>query len=1117
MDLDSEDSAKQNHNDDSDRLNVRKQGHDRLPSVVIDSPDEESDSDQDEQPLEMPTRHSAPPESEPRGEEDYFERRLRSDIRPVDEIAPHVRQRFGHHLHRHNSISDNIGLESRSRSSSASQHLDPLSHSRPVLPDGHESLATIPIYKGSYAKSSTTSLRDLEKTASGSETGSIPARPPMAHTYSQAKIHQILSEGTELRETYGLRELRDGFFDAIFVPTTKIESFVRAVAESGELPHQSKYAQEQAKRPLLSRFKFTVMLALHQVLVTRNGLVLLRAFLGYFIAYILCLIGPVRDWLGRYAFMAPYAAIIHHSGRTVGSQIEVTIQGIVGMVIGLAWGSLALYVSTSTSPSREGYGGLLACSLVLALLVGSYARARFIRLYHICNSFFMGVVILQTADVSPEVSWRKTWNVGFPFLFGLLAALLACILVFPDVGHGEIFDSLELSLAKCKFALRASTDRSDSVHRDAQHEILVQSLNLSASFRERCNEFVLSTVGTKQLLGVRNALQILTARISYIPSPSSLFVSASNVRDKSSVSKLRAILSPVSDLLEQMTQTLDACREASVYLKTGKLTTALEDASASSVKQMVQQSEEQLHRAMIEMEKAYDSVALEDDNALDTQDNHEALSMMLYVFYIVEAAKLLERVCQEYCKIVQKRTWRLSYPIYPLSRALERTTARITHDRGGESAQYYIQAKEDVEKAFEQIYKHKPSPHPDRNRKVEDPRGFRYGLWKFLHGMQKYEARFTLKATITITIVSIPAYLDPTYSWYDRYDVWFSMIVTYLSMHPRVGGNVRDLITRSVFSIMGSLWGAIAYRTRYGDAYVRGLFCALFMIPCMYRYLFTRHPRSGLIGATAFTFVSLTIHGGENIPISALIRYASIQIGIVIAVGISWILWPFVARHEVRKSVSTLISHISQSYQLLTERYLYKDTNDEITETTLSLSAIRDARLGQSIYACRQLTGMTDHEPSLRGTFEKAPYDALLDSCEWIYRTIGSARTSSIHFSVYDADRDEEATRELMSLRRDAVTSVIFHLYILSNALRSKRRVPALLPSALTARKLLFESVAHLAIGPAPVSRADPIAARNRMWHIVHETAFSRAFTDIASELEKMTALCKYILGEEGD
>lgn len=163
----------------------------------------------------------------------------------------------------------------------------------------------------------------------------------------------------------------------------------------------------------------------------------------------------------------------------------------------------------------------------------------------------------------------------------------------------------------------------------------------------------------------------------------------------------------------------------------------------------------------------------------------------------------------------------------------------------------------------------------------------------------------------------------------------------------------------------------------------------------------------------SFTLVSLSMysikndkHDGRHVTIvkEAWIRGVSIIVGVSASIFINWIFWPFVARHEVRKAMSTVLLHLSQSYQTVTDRYLYKYEGDEPTNLTLSLSEIREARLRAGLFAYEDLIRMTRHEPSLRGTFNDMPYRVMLKSCQTILQKISQARISSIYFSVYEHD-----------------------------------------------------------------------------------------------------------------
>ena len=127
------------------------------------------------------------------------------------------------------------------------------------------------------------------------------------------------------------------------------------------------------------------------------------------------------------------------------------------------------------------------------------------------------------------------------------------------------------------------------------------------------------------------------------------------------------------------------------------------------------------------------------------------------------------------------------------------------------------------------------------------------------------------------------------------------------------------------------------------------------------------------------------------------------------------------------------------------------------------------------------------------------------------------------------------------------MASVIFCFYILAGAFRSKNKIPSHLPSAPMSRKLLFDAMIELhegkseepnvelntdsyrqspvkpsGVGEEPVSspgkRESTISEKEKaqkLWAIVHETSFSRTFTEIAEELEKIISYSKNILGED--
>lgn len=70
---------------------------------------------------------------------------------------------------------------------------------------------------------------------------------------------------------------------------------------------------------------------------SRQTLLILKAFIAYFIAFVFVLMHPENYWLGRRCYIAPFAELLHHPCRTVGSQIEISIFSIAGAAIGMGW------------------------------------------------------------------------------------------------------------------------------------------------------------------------------------------------------------------------------------------------------------------------------------------------------------------------------------------------------------------------------------------------------------------------------------------------------------------------------------------------------------------------------------------------------------------------------------------------------------------------------------------------------------------------------------------------------------------------------------------------------------------------------------------------------------
>ena len=256
-----------------------------------------------------------------------------------------------------------------------------------------------------------------------------------ASTINLALIAQLLTENTLDTETYGIIESRDGFFDAFFLqpPTVEYSDLIKTIEPT--LPDVFRSKDFFSVRRILMRQWEGLNAVVAEVFTTRSGLLVLKSFLAFYIAYVLCLVPTVRNWLGRYNYMMVVSTIVNHPGRTVGSQIDGAVLTTLGTAAGLGWGAVGLILSTSTVDARNGFAGVLALFFALFMAFIAFMRSYFIRLYQLVLCGGMAIVYTCLAEVDGhQVEWKKIYDYAIPWMLGQAIALAVCVVVYPDAG-----------------------------------------------------------------------------------------------------------------------------------------------------------------------------------------------------------------------------------------------------------------------------------------------------------------------------------------------------------------------------------------------------------------------------------------------------------------------------------------------------------------------------------------------------------------------------------------------------------------------------------------------------------------------------------------------------------
>ncbi len=1046
-------------------------------------------------------------------------------------------------------------------------------------------------------------------------------RPNPRTSMSQLKLYQLSNTDATYKDLkrFDLEELRNGFFDPIYVNPK----------------HTASLNEHYHEKPKTSTFLNRCKQSFHSHFqnfwkdFNNSKIILTKFFIAYFISIILCLVEKPGNWFGRYRVFLPISTLINHPVHSIGAQLEITILSIVGLAIGLGWSSLALYISTATQPTRNHQGGILAGSLFIGIFFMGWFKAYFIRFYYLfLSSGFVLIFLSTNLDLrSTVINWKDCWNIGIPYLFGLLVSLFVSLVFFPDVGHEKILNSILDSVTSIKDLIVAYTeaqedDDSDKIFKltQLQKDLTYKTLMLSENFREYLSEVKVSIFLDEDLKKIRNHLNFAISPLRAIPSPTHMYfkptaileTSQSNEHSTDASGLATAIGSGMATplpkpnvplafmqhphfgnnnkllytsiineafnepLFKLLTQMIDNLAYIETSLKKfGKLSTN-DHESKQQILESLKNSQLLLKKRVWQIDAAYKKFTKSESFCRDLLNEETVIDMFLFLRYSRQSATMmisLSEVVEKSCEHVSR--WKFFWYNYPWRRSLRRLPKQCLRDQGADSIFYYFETKLDVDDAFERIYnlntsrikshhheeqqEKEESSHPLAENGEEDIKKnktiraidhndfsyhstdnpLRFKLWRLSRRLNDSETKYAFKIAFVLVFLSLPAWLKESNHWYYQYNCFWTPLLVYYFLSPRNSGNWENLSTRIICWFIGCFWGWAANQARhFRNPIVIGAFAAIICVPFAFGFLVKPHPRSSLIALMSFTIISINCYvQADSDSTDAIFDFTwttsvAILISVVTSIFTNWLIWPFIARNEFYKSCSSLLSHIGQCYQTVTERYLYRDEKDDPTDLTLELANIREVRMSQSLFAVRELLTKAKREHDYSHSFKYKVFEDLLNSCELILEKTIEARISGVYFHVWEQDKDEDTTQALLSIRRDSVATVIYLFYILSNGFKTRSNIPKYLPSAITIRKRLYDFIGRLEAQREEKSAANETIAtqlEKRLaslvnqadygkshWTEVHGMAFARAFTTITEELENIIGFSKEILGEEG-
>lgn len=112
------------------------------------------------------------------------------------------------------------------------------------------------------------------------------------------------------------------------------------------------------------------------------------------------------------------------------------------------------------------------------------------------------------------------------------------------------------------------------------------------------------------------------------------------------------------------------------------------------------------------------------------------------------------------------------------------------------------------------------------------------------------------------------------------------------------------------------------------------------------------------------------------------------------------LVWPFVARHMVRKSIAGCMDQLEDYYTFVMGSYLYHDPTSMPSDTDITKGEKIESKIQSAIDACSVLLELTDHEPRFRGPFPKLFYKEMIVSMRNILDRLLSMRIALLQMPL---------------------------------------------------------------------------------------------------------------------
>ncbi|KAI9269038.1 hypothetical protein BDA99DRAFT_557804 [Phascolomyces articulosus] len=334
-----------------------------------------------------------------------------------------------------------------------------------------------------------------------------------------------------------------------------------------------------------------------------------------------------------------------------------------------------------------------------------------------------------------------------------------------------------------------------------------------------------------------------------------------------------------------------------------------------------------------------------------------------------------------------------------------------------------------------------------------------YRASKFL---QYGPTRYALKFTVTAEILALMAWLPiPGVNFlYDNNHGQWALLSAMVVSNMTIGATALQCLFRIIATVIGAVCGYIILLAgeRNVNPYVIAVLVFVFEIPMWYTFLGTSYPRIGMISLLTLAVIVST--GFTDLFNETLIeplwkRILTAVVAVLVVMAVEQIMWPTWARKLLRDQLSRLFIDTGIQYAQVTSLVCHDNTLSSSYAHTYQQVAITQRALNHQWQESQQLLGLAAAEARLtKGPFPIKEYQHMLDLEKkivyWIHHVFEAQKmiTPTVR---------KQIVAPMAHYRKEMAAMVYFYLFTLGGSVRTRTALPAMMPTAELARRMLHQ------------------------------------------------------------